>query len=240
MYVVAATAGALVVADHLGGAGTTHGSTHGSMHGGHHAAHGVPLEEGVTVGAAAGHWTLMVLAMMLPMAAPQARLVALRSVWVRRHRAAVVFALGYVAVWSAVGLPVVVAVAASPVAPPAWLGPTLLGLAALWQVSPWRRRTLRRCGAVRLGSPRGSSADRNCLDVGARAGGVCVVGCGPAMLPMAVQPMAPWSLPVMAGVLVVMLAERASGPDPARRMGRRGPAVALAGIAVAAALVPAT
>jgi hypothetical protein len=56
------------------------------------------------------------------------------------------------------------------------------------------------------------------------------------MLPMALQPAAPWSLPVMVGVLAVMLVERAPGPDPARRMGRPGPALALLGLAAFALL----
>ena len=43
----------------------------------------------------------MVLAMMLPLAAPQARLVALRSVWDRRHRSAALFTVGLVGVWLA-------------------------------------------------------------------------------------------------------------------------------------------
>jgi hypothetical protein len=116
------------------------------------------------------------------------------------------------------------------------VGPALLGLAAVWHVTAARRRVIRRCGAVRLGAARGAAADANCLTVGTRAGRLCVVACGPAMLPMAVQPTAPWSLPVMVGVLAVMLVERASGPDPDRRMGRPGPAVALAALAGAAAL----
>jgi predicted metal-binding membrane protein len=221
VYAVAVVAGVALLAGHVS---TTHGSSSGGMHAG----------QGVTPAAAAGHWTLMVLAMMLPMAAPQARVVALRSLWVRRHRAGLAFVVGYVVVWLGVGLPV--ATVASAVVLPVWLGPALLGVAALWHVSGWRRRTLRRCGAVRLRAARGAPADANCLDVGARAAWICVVACGPAMLPMALQPTAPWSLPVMVGVLGVMLAERAPGPDPARRMGRAGPAVALAAIAVAAAL----
>ena len=50
-----------------------------------------------------GGWMLMVLAMMLPVVAPDARRVAMRSLWHRRHRAMAWFLAGYLAVWAALG-----------------------------------------------------------------------------------------------------------------------------------------
>ncbi len=185
----------------------------------------------------ADHWFLMVLAMMVPLAAPQARLVALRSVWQRRHRSAALFAVGLIAVWIAVGALLTGLVALADASPPAWLPPALLVLAAGWQVSAPRRRLLRRCGSVRLRAADGPAADLDCARVGVRAGVLCVAGCGVAMLPMAVTPMGPDGLLLMAGVLAILWWERASGPNPATRAGRPHEAVALVVLAGVLALV---
>ena len=63
-----------------------------------------------------------------------------------------------------------------------------------------------------------------------------MAGCGVAMLPMAVLPMGPEALLVTAGVLVVLLRERAAGPDPATRAGRPHQAVALLALALLVSL----
>jgi predicted metal-binding membrane protein len=182
------------------------------------------------------HWFLMVLAMMLPLAAPQARLVSLRSLWERRHRAGALFTVGLVGVWLGVGAVLTSVVRVLDPGPPGWLAPVLLVAAASWQVAPPRRRLLRRCGSVRLHAADGAAADVDCVRAGVRAGGLCVAGCGVAMLPMAVLPMGPEALLVMAGVLVVLLWERAAGPDPATRAGRPHEAVALLALALVVSL----
>ena len=221
LYAVAAAAGLVLVVEGLpGGAGQMQGMPD------------------TTAGPGLDHWFLMVLAMMLPMAAPQARLVALRSLWPRRHRSAVVFTVGVVGVWLAVGAALTTAVAWLGVDPSVRLAATLLVLAGGWQVSPLRRRLLRRCGSVRLRAADGRAADLDCLAAGGRAGALCVAGCGAAMVPMAVAPMDGSGLVLMAGVLVVLLRERASGPNPAARVGRPQQALALLGLAVFLVLVP--
>ncbi|HKP89308.1 MAG TPA: DUF2182 domain-containing protein, partial [Thermoleophilaceae bacterium] len=48
-------------------------------------------------------WTAMAVAMMLPLARPQARWLAFRSLPRHRHRSVAVFAAAYVAVWVATG-----------------------------------------------------------------------------------------------------------------------------------------
>ena len=174
----------------------------------------------------------MVLAMMVPMAAPQARGVAVRSLWARRHRAAAFFMVGHVAVWLLVGVVVVVAVTAletwrGPTEPAPWLVPALLVLAALWQVSPPRRRAMRRCGSVRLHAADGVAADVDCARAGVRAGALCVVSCGAVMLPMAVHPDAVHSLPLMATVLAILLWERAAGTQPGDPSGSSARGLAL-------------
>ncbi len=178
-----------------------------------------------------GHWVLMVLGMMLPVAAPHVRFVAMRSIWSRRHRAGVVFLLGYVLVWLVAGavlLMMLVALGMEHV-DASWLVGILL-VAALWQVSGPRKRVLRRCGVLRLGAAAGIAADLNCARAGLRSGLRCMVTCWPAMLAMAVS----HNLFLMAGLLAVMLTERARGANPVHRAGRPQEVWALAGFALVA------
>jgi predicted metal-binding membrane protein len=162
------------------------------------------------------HWILMVLAMMVPVVAPYARRVALRSLWRRRHRAMTWFLLGYLAVWFAIGA-ALSAVLVSHGRAHAWavVPITLLGAAA-WQISPPRRRALRRCGSLPPGVIRGWRADCDCATTGFRIGLRCAFVCGPVMLAMAVS----HSLILMGGVFAMLLSERARGPNPDRRAGR--------------------
>jgi predicted metal-binding membrane protein len=201
----------------------TTGVTTGQADGGDFARH---------LGHGLNHWLLMVLAMMLPLAAPQARIVALRSLWPRRHRSAVFFVAGYVALWLAVGLGILVPLAALEVtSAPMWVTPALLVLAALWHVAPQRRRLVRRCGSLRLRDADGLAADRNCTTLGLRAGALCVFSCGVVMLTMALQLGTGTEVLLMAGLLTVLLHERADGPDPAERAGHAREALALIAIA---------
>jgi hypothetical protein len=209
LYAVAAGAGTAVVAlavpGHRGGSGS--------------------------VAAAWGAWLLMVLATMLPVVAPQARRVALRSLWARRHRAIAGFLAGYLGLWGVLGAAVVGALdALGP--PPVTTAVAVLVAGAAWQVAPPRRRVLLRCGSARAAPVRGWAADRACLTAGWRAGGRCVVTCGPAMLAMALA----HGLLLMVGLLVVLLHERARGPNPDRRAGA---AVQAWGFLACAALVAA-
>jgi predicted metal-binding membrane protein len=220
LHAVAAGAAFLLVVDAL----TM--STHTGMTG--------PMA-GTVMAPTVDHWLLMVLAMMLPLAAPQARTVALRGLWDRRHRSTVVFTVGLVGVWAGVGVLLVPAVSVLGPAP-SWMAPGLLVAAAAWHVSRPRRRLLRGCGSVRLRSADGLAADVDCLAVGGRAALRDVAGCGVAMLPMVAAPMGVPGLLLMGGVLVVLLVERASGPNPATRAGRPQEACALLVLAVVVAL----
>jgi len=169
------------------------------------------------------HWGVMVLAMMLPVVAPSARRVAMRSLWHRRHRAMASFVLGYLAVWFAVGAVAVALLGPSPAALP-----FVLLVAAVWQVAPARRRVMRRCGVV---APCALS-DRGCAEAGLRTGARCAFTCGPVMAAMAVS----HGLLLMSALFCVLLSERARGPNPARRAGRPLEAWCLAGFAAVAAL----
>jgi Predicted metal-binding integral membrane protein (DUF2182) len=164
-------------------------------------------------GAGWSGWMLMTLATMLPVVAPQVRRVALRSLWRRRHRAVTGFLAGYLALWGAVGVGVVGLLAVVPPPPGAVVAVLVAG--AAWQVTPVRRRVLGRCGSTRPAPVRGWAADRACVAAGWRAGGRCLVTCGPAMLAMALG----HSLLLMLGLLALLLDERARGPNPHRRAG---------------------
>ncbi|MEO7352353.1 MAG: DUF2182 domain-containing protein [Marmoricola sp.] len=238
VYAVAAVAWVVMVMRSLGsengGGAADHESGPGEMAG--MAGMAMPASaDGFSAvwSAASGHWVLMVAAMMLPVVAPQVRTVALRSVWSRRQRSAAAFVVAYAVVWVVAGAALITVLAVLDVEPPGtrWLIATLL-LAAVWQVSAPRRRFLRRCGSLRLREASGLPADLNCLRVGARAGGRCLVTCGPLMLSM----VASHSLLLMAGLLGVMLSERSRGPDPVRRAGRPLEAWVIAGFAAVASI----
>ena len=233
-YAVAGAAAVLLVAGALASqdAGTAAGH---HMHEGHHAMGPSPDVQSAWASwlSAWEHWALMVLAMMLAVVAPQVRRVAMRSLWSRRHRAAVSFVLGYVTVWLVLGAGLVAVVLAlggqERLAP--WLAVVLL-LAAGWQVTGPRRRILRRCASLRLGAATGPAADLDCARAGLRSGLRCVFTCGPLMVAMALS----HSLLLMAGVLVVLLTERARGANPLRRAGRPLEALVIGGFAVVAAV----
>jgi hypothetical protein len=180
------------------------------------------------------HWLLMVVAMMLPVVATLARSVALRSLYLRRHRAMAGFLVGYLAVWALLGGAVVLAAGLVDGGPSRLVLVVTLVAAAQWQVAQPRQRAMRRCGSLRLGSGSGWAADRNCAAIGWTAGTRCIVTCGPVMLTMALS----HSLVLMVCVLGVMLSERRRGPNPAERAGRPLEAWLLIGLAsvVAASL----
>jgi predicted metal-binding membrane protein len=206
-------------------------SAHAHRHGHHHVAaaeHGTWLADWA-------HWTLMVLAMMLPIVAPHARRIALRSLWRRRQRALAGFVLGYLALWLGLGA-VLTGVVAALDRPRAWpVVPVLLLGAAAWQISRPRRRVLRRCGSLPPGATVGWRADRDSTALGVRFGLRCAFVCGPAMVAMAVS----GSAILMAGVLALFLSERARGPNPERRAGRPLEAWGFATLAVAIAIATA-
>ncbi len=83
---------------------------------------------------------LMPVAMIPPLAVPLIRHVAVRSLAERRPRAWAAFLLGTLAPW----LLVAMGAAAAMRCLPAWMAATGFALAALWQLTPLKRRALRR------------------------------------------------------------------------------------------------
>jgi predicted metal-binding membrane protein len=132
--------------------------------------------------AALGPWTLMCIAMMVPVAVPAVRHVATNSLRRRRGAAAAQFLVAYLLVWVAFGALVL---AALPPSAESWLLPAALGLAAAWQVQPWLRWFLWACHRTVPLPPRGWRAVRGSLRFGLRHGLACVGVCWPFMLAMA-------------------------------------------------------
>ncbi len=167
-------------------------------------------------------WVLMVVAMMVPGALADVRLVALSSLWSRRQRTIVLFLGGYLCVWIGFGV-LAVGVAEG-------VG-VLLALAAVWQLTPWKWRAVRRCHLIEALPPRGARADAACARAGLRYGGRCVVSCWPLMLAMAAA--GHQAVALMALATVVVAAEKIV----VRSARLRAPAAALLAGAALLALV---
>jgi len=128
-----------------------------------------------------GNWTLMVVAMMLPLTLPGVRFVVSRVPRRRRTATALLFVGGYLLPWLALALPAVGLVQL------AWPHGTLGGAAAFaaaaaWSLGPIRRRALWTCHATAPIGVRGPRWWRGVGGLGLRHGRACLVGCGPAML----------------------------------------------------------
>ena len=165
-----------------------------------------------------GEWTLMVMAMMLPLASPMVRHVADRSFAIRRTRATLLFLSSYLAVWLAAGPPalalLLLAKAGLSAAGLGSAAPLIgCGAAALWQVSPAKARALNRChGTIPLRA-RGVHADLDLIRFGLLHGRRCAASCLPLMLPAMLAGHGPAT---MAMLLFLLLAERAQHRPPLR------------------------
>ena len=182
---------------------------------------------------ALGMWSAMVVAMMLPIVAPQARWLALRSLRTRRAATMAMFAAGYLMVWVVVGSVAVVVLA--PTQGVRWSVPLVLLVAAGYQVSAVRQRALDRCGVLQAPRIRGWGASLDCLRSGGRSGVSCVRTCWALMIPMAVS----HQLWLMVAVFAVMWHERRPRPNPERRAVRSLEAGVLVVLALVAWLLPA-
>ncbi len=156
-------------------------------------------------------WMLMVGAMMLPLVFDHLRVAAARSLWTRRHRAMAAFLCGYAAVsvlsgivlsWivRALGIPLHGA-ASAPVAAAAF------AFAAIWQITPHKRRALMACHRTVPLAPSGWRAHRDCLQYGWFVGRSCLISCGGLMVACVLVGHA---LPAMIVATTVTAAERVS------------------------------
>jgi predicted metal-binding membrane protein len=153
-------------------------------------------------------WSLMVVAMMVPLMAASVRMVAARSLWRRRHRAVIVFLSSYVLLWSVVGwvtLSVVTPLLARSSSPlPATAA---LLVAAAWQATAFKQRALMACHRTAPLAPCGWRATRDCFHFGVLSGLRCVASCWAMMLACA---LAHHSILVMAAASSVAWSERST------------------------------
>ncbi|REJ77181.1 MAG: hypothetical protein DWQ30_15990 [Acidobacteria bacterium] len=188
------------------GAGSTGTMVAGGGHAGHagHAAHGPGDAGPLAVWPTLAHWQLMVVAMMFPLILQSVRTTAFRSFAARLHRAIGLFLLGHLLPWTLLGAVVAVVIPSRPTP----LGvATAFAVAAVWQLTPTKRRALVACHRSQALAPRGWSADRDCALFGARIGTSCVMSCWALMLACTV---AGHVLPVLLACGLLGAAERFS------------------------------
>jgi hypothetical protein len=165
-------------------------------------------------------WSLMVLAAMVPPALPVARAIGLGGMWRRRIRGPAIFMTTYVAAWTLLGA---AALAAWTAVGKVELTPAALLVAAAWELTLSKRRSLKRCHRIPALAPRGRAADAACLRFGAFHAGACMSSCGPMMLAM---------VPLHSLALMVALAALSAWERFARRPRLRVCAIGLAGLGV--------
>jgi predicted metal-binding membrane protein len=181
------------------------------------------------LGTAAPMWTLMAVAMMLPAALPAVRHVAVNSLYWRRRRAMVEFLLVFLAVWVLFGVIVLGALARWPAAGSGLALAVALGLAAAWQLTPFKARALRACHQSEPLPPYGWRASAGVARFGLRNGTACLASCWALMLTMAAAGTA--RLAWMAALTAIVIVEKLSLKP--RRTARRV-ALALAALGAGA------
>lgn len=157
-------------------------------------------------------WTLMCVAMMLPLALPGARHVAVNSFDWRRWRATAVFASAFVLPWVAFGVLALLGVHALQArgVTATDLGTVVLLSAAVWQLTSWKRRAVLSCSRTVPLPPFGWRADAACAEFGLRQSLRCMLGCWPLMTLMAVAPHGAGGLWLMTALTVLMTVESRS------------------------------
>lgn len=155
---------------------------------------------------AIGSLVAMTVAMMSPLARPTVRHAALASLWTRRTRSVVVCLGGYLVVWIAAAVVMTLVIQAASGLGIVPVQVAAAGAAIAWQFTATKRRQLRRCAQTIPLAPNGWRADYDCARFGALVGSSCVVTCWGYM---AVGLTAGHSLPILAGLALVQLHERA-------------------------------
>jgi len=134
-------------------------------------------------------WTLMVVAMMVPLTLPAVRYVALNSMRRRRQRAIAVYVAAYVGVWMAFGLAAIgfhhVLGAHLGVSHQVLLA-VALAAAAGWQLTRAKRRALYACGRTVPLPPYGRRADAACARFALLHAWRCIRSCWAIMLVMVI------------------------------------------------------
>jgi predicted metal-binding membrane protein len=143
----------------------------------------------VSVAGALGGWTLMAVAMMLPVTLPAVRHVALNSIRRRRQRAMALYAAVYVGVWVAFGLAATAGYAllltVFAIDQRAWLV-VALATAAAWQLTRTKRRAVLACKTTVPLPPVGWRADRGCVRFAVVQATRCLRSCWALMAVMVI------------------------------------------------------
>jgi len=168
----------------------------------HHGAHAAVAPPSWPLASAA--WLVMLAAMMLPLLVDAVRTAAARSLWPRRDRAIALFLAGYVAPWMLTGVGVLAVARAIAPLSPRWAA-AAFAAAAVWQLTPIKKRALLSCHRTMPLAPRGWRADRDCLRYGWTVGRHCVMSCG---IMMAACVLASHAFVAMAGVTAIAAIER--------------------------------
>jgi predicted metal-binding membrane protein len=155
---------------------------------------------------------LMVVAMMLPLAAPGVRHVSFATFPSRRARSVLGFLLIYVGVWLAAITVIDFTIQSATRADRILALVAAFAAAALWQLSPAKRRALLRCHGTPAIGARGWRADLSCMRFGASLSLNCAASC---WLLMAAA-IAAGDLWATAVIFVVQIAERFGPPANAQ------------------------
>ncbi len=145
----------------------------------------MPGQASPALGRELADWTLMAVAMMLPLALPALQFTALNSLRFRRQRAMALFLTAYMSIWLGFGI---VAILFN------WLMVDIAGIsqrlllvealaiAGFWQVSRPKMRALNACAKAVSLRPLGLRADLSCVHYGAQTGWRCLRSCWALMM----------------------------------------------------------
>jgi predicted metal-binding membrane protein len=151
-------------------------------------------------------WTVMSVAMMLPVTLPWVRFVGLNSTARRRLFAMALYVAAFMAVWSGVGaVELGVATATAALVPPHVALSIGLFVAGAWEFTTIKRTTLVRCHWTAGLPPTGRRADLACLRFGWRRGVSSAVGCWALMFVMAF--LGPTQITLMAMVTILAVTQ---------------------------------
>jgi predicted metal-binding membrane protein len=188
---------------------------HGNGGGGGHMGGNAGLDGGSLL-AGTPMWVLMATAMMVPASMPAVSHVGSKSLFWRRRRATVEFLAVFLALWIAFGAAVLGPLSNWRPAGSPYALAAALALAALWQLTPLKRKAMLACHRSRPLPPRGWRASAGVADFALHNGSACVASCWAMML--AVSAAGPASLLWMGGMTGVMAAEKvAEKPQTASR-----------------------
>ena len=162
----------------------------------------------------AAGWALMLVAMMSPVLIPPVLHIRLGSFTHRRARSVALFVTGYAAIWMAIGgvllaIEIMVHLFISE-----WYLPavSMVLIALVWQLSPFKQRCLNRCHANSELAAFGAKADFDALRFGMTHGTWCVGSCWALMLFPMLLPRG--HVVAMAIAAALMFSERLEQPRP--------------------------